>query len=125
MTDHNHFRLFAANPIEISRLVFEAAQVGIPDRYKGKRECTRYAAGLLFDVTADPHEPGEARPVSMHNISYGGFAFWSRTQLALGQSLAIGEFTQDGHHVWLWSMVTHCTRGIKGFLIGVQFDVGA
>jgi hypothetical protein len=58
----------------------------------------------------------------MHNVSEGGLAFWSRTTLELGQTIYLREFT-DEPRPWLKARVAHRTRGIRGFLIGCEFEL--
>ena len=107
---------------EIKRLVTSAEQDGQADAYAGKRGSVRFAAGMPLDVTTSPDVPSCAWPVTMHNISERGFAFWSRRQLRQGTAIYVREFSGNAPAPWLPACVTHCTVGIKGFLIGAAFD---
>ncbi|MGB2984898.1 MAG: PilZ domain-containing protein, partial [Phycisphaerae bacterium] len=69
-----------------------------------------------------PDVPSCTWPAIMHNISEGGFAFWSKRQLRQDGSVYVREFSADNSAPWLPACVTHCTVGIKGYLIGAAFD---
>lgn len=107
---------------EINRLVVTAGEDGAPDEYAGKRDSTRFAVGMRLDVSTDPDVPSCTWPAIMHNISEGGFAFWSKRQLRQDGSVYVREFSADNSAPWLPACVTHCTVGIKGYLIGAAFD---
>ncbi len=57
----------------------------------------------------------------MHNLSVGGFAAWSKTELQRHDTLYVREFASEGERPRLEDVVRHCTRGIRGFLIGAEF----
>jgi len=106
---------------EIRRLVTTAGEDGEPDEYTGKRNSTRFAVGMQLDVTTDPAVPSCSWPVIMHNISDQGFAFWSKRQLRNGGDIWVREFSADNSAPWIPAKVTHCTVGIKGYLVGAEF----
>lgn len=106
---------------EIKRLVTTAGEDGEPDSYTGKRGSTRFAVGMQLDVCTDRAIPACVWPVTMHNISDGGFAFWSKRQLRMTADIWVREFTADNSAPWLAAYVTHCTVGIKGYLVGAEF----
>ncbi len=106
---------------EIQRLVTTAGVDGEPDEYTGKRASTRFAVGMQLDVTTDLTASSCHWPVIMHNISDRGFAFWSKRQLRNGGDIWVREFSADNSAPWLAANVTHCTVGIKGYLIGAEF----
>jgi hypothetical protein len=110
-----------ADPDEIKRLVDVAGETGQPDHYSGKRGAARFRAGMQLDVTTDPGEPACTWPVNMHNISSQGFAFWSKRQLRQGAEICVREFSSEDSAPWLPARVTHCTVGIKGYLVGAEF----
>ena len=112
----------AAGEREIRRLVETAEEGGQRDEYTGKRAAKRFAVGMQLDVTTDATEPDCTWPVIMHNVSGGGFAFWSKRQLRTGCEIHVREFTGDDPMPWLPACVTHCTVGIKGYLVGAQFE---
>lgn len=114
-----------ANSGEIKRLVETASATGEADEYAGKREALRFAVGMQLDVTTDPASASCAWPVIMHNVSDGGFAFWSKKQLRTGSDIWVREFTADNSLPWLPAHVTHCTVGIKGYLIGASFGAAS
>jgi hypothetical protein len=121
MTARQQHIKVVADKREIRRLVSVAGAEGEPDTYSGKRASTRFAAGMRLDVTTDPAVPASAWPAAMHNISEGGFAFWSKTQLRSRSEIWVREFSADDHAPWIPAHVTHCTVGIKGYLIGAAF----
>lgn len=110
---------------EIKRLVNNAGEDGLPDKYTGKRSATRFAVGMQLDVTTDHTVSSLTWPVTMHNISESGFAFWSRQQLRNGREIYVREFSSDNSSPWLPALVTHCTRGIKGYLVGAEFSASS
>ena len=121
MTAHQQQSKVVADKREIRRLVSAAVAQGAPDTYAGKRASERIAAGMRLDVTTDPAVPHCAWPVVMHNISDGGFAFWSKIQLRNRTEIWVREFSADNDAPWIPAQVTHCTVGIKGYLIGAAF----
>ena len=118
-------RLPAVDERAVRRLVESASRGGHPDVYEGKRGAARVAAAVPLDVTTDPTVPTCAQAVTMHNISLSGFAFWSRRQLPRGTPIYVREFSADNSKPWVPARVTHCTIGLRGFLVGAAFDVRA
>ena len=108
---------------EVARLVTTASEDGRADNYAGQRTSTRFAVGMQLDVATDPAVPLCSWPVIMHNISDKGFAFWSKRQLRQGCEIWVREFSADNSMPWLAAQVTHCTVGIRGYLVGAQFDI--
>ena len=117
-----HDRTSRSDEREIARLVTTASEDGVPDQRSGHRSAARFAAGMQLDVTTDPNVPSSTWPVIMHNISASGFAFWSKKQLRQGGSIWVREFSSDNSAPWLPAHVTHCTVGIKGYLVGAAFN---
>lgn len=116
------------NPVkrEIQRLVEDAKEGGEADHYTGKRQTMRFNAGMMLEATLDPKLPAGSRwPLTMHNVSEGGFGFWSKRKLEIGDMLYVRAFTPDESGRWLAARVTHCTVGIRGFLVGVAFEPNA
>jgi len=98
--------------------------VGEDDHVDGstyQRSSKRFAASMQLDVSTDPEAPSCTWPVMMHNVSEGGFAFWSKRQFRVGSEIFVREFSADNDLPWGRAAVTHCTTGIKGFLIGAEF----
>ncbi len=110
-----------ADKNEIARLVADAKEFGEADAYDGKRDDMRVADGLQLEVRTNPIGPSAA--VSMQNVSDGGFAFWSKTKMFQRDTLFVRQFSEDNACTWLPAQVTHCTVGIRGFLIGAAFIV--
>jgi len=105
----------------VAQLVKIAADCGEVDTYAGKRHTARIAEGMQLEMTDDVNK--KAVPVSMHNVSETGCAFWIKRKLEVHSPLFLREFTQDNSAPWMPAHVTHCTQGIRGFLIGVAFGV--
>ena len=57
----------------------------------------------------------------MHNVSDGGFAFWSKKVVRRHTTLFVREYTDDISQGWLRARVIHCTVGIWGYFIGAAF----
>ncbi|MGD2108801.1 MAG: PilZ domain-containing protein [Phycisphaerae bacterium] len=107
---------------EIQRMVESAHEGGHADQFTGQRAATRFAAGMQLDVSTDPGVASCTMPVTMHNVSDGGFAFWSKRQFRMNSELFVREFSSDNSLPWVPAVVTHCTTGIKGYLVGAQFS---
>lgn len=107
---------------EIQRLVGTAQQVGRADHYHGKRAHTRFSAGMKLEITTDPLIPGATYHVVMQNLSEGGFAFWSKRALRQHTSISVREFSQDVENEWVAAEVRHCTTGLRGYLVGAEFE---
>lgn len=114
--------LAPAKADEHGRLVDAASRDGAADDYGGKRLDTRFAAGMLLDLSTDPEDPSASWSGQMHNISDGGISFWSKRQLACRSNVYIREFAHEGSNTWFLTRVAHCTFGIRGYLIGARFD---
>ena len=110
-----------ADKNEIARLVADAKEFGEADAYDGKRDDMRVTDGLQLEVRTNPIGPSAA--VAMQNVSDGGFAFWSKTKMFQRDMLFVRQFSEDNACPWLPAQVTHCTVGIRGFLIGAAFIV--
>ena len=107
---------------DIARLVATAGQAGEADMYAGKRHFTRFAEGMRLEVTLNPTQPSGSWGVYMHNVSDGGFAFWSKKEVPARTTLFVREYTDDSSQGWMKAKVTHCTVGIRGFLVGAAFN---
>lgn len=106
---------------EIADLVEVAREIGRPDTYAGKRNNVRFTVGERLEICLDPGVPSTAMVAILHNISDDGAAFWLKSERIAGSSLFVRQFQADGEATWTPSIVRHCTRGIKGFLVGVAF----
>ena len=107
---------------EIKRLVETAQQVGQADHYHGKRRNTRFSAGMKLEITTDPLIPGATYHVVMQNLSGGGFAFWSKRELRQHTFISVREFSKDVENEWVAAEVRHCTTGLRGYLVGAEFQ---
>ena len=85
-----------SNKNEVARFVASTGQDGAPDLYTGKRNSTRFSEGIMLDVTTDPGRPSAESTVYMHNVSDGGFAFWSRQKIMPRTVLFVREYSDDG-----------------------------
>jgi hypothetical protein len=110
---------------EIKRLLDAAGQDGKADSYRGKRHTERVADALPLEVTTDPGNPSAVWPATMQDISDGGLAFWSKRNIPPRTVIYIRHFSGDHERIWIPTFVTHCTVGIRGFLIGASFDIAA
>jgi len=108
---------------EIARLVGIAKEQGSADIYAGKRQRTRYRAGMPFEARTEPASESTAWFVKMHNISISGFACWSKKPVKEGSRMLVREFPDDKPKIWLPARVRHCSAGIRGYLIGAAFDL--
>jgi len=106
---------------EIKRWLETAEQNGEFDNYAGKRSTPRFVEGMPLQVSMNPSLRTESFGGHMHNVSETGFAFWSKTEVAPRTTLYVRDANLDGNGGWLEAWVTHCTRGIRGFLIGAAF----
>ncbi len=107
---------------EIKQLVQWAKANGSVDRYSAKRRAPRFAAATHMTLASDPKQRDRFRHVSLHNISEGGFACWSRQEFETRATVFIRADFENGPGPWLPATVTHCTHGLRGFLIGASFD---
>lgn len=112
----------ASEAREIQKLVTSAQEQGTADHYTGKRRWMRFSAGMRLEVSTDPGVPSASIHATMQNVSEGGFAFWSKRELKLHTHLFVREFTAEGDREWVAGQVCHCTTGIRGFLIGAEFE---
>lgn len=108
----------AKAPEGVEQLVRSAAE-GEADHYAGKRHDTRVCENVPLELTDDPAKKSAA--VTMHNISKTGCAFWIKRKLEIHATVYVREFTPDNSAKWIRGYVTHCTQGIRGFLVGVAF----
>lgn len=107
---------------EIARLIGKARAEGQPDVFFGKRQWTRYRLGLPLEVTNGGAKASDTWASVMHNISGGGFGFWSKRALVEKENIFVREWTELEPGEWLPAHVTHCTVGIQGYLIGARFE---
>jgi len=112
----------ASDAQEIQKLVNSAQEQGAPDRYTGKRQQMRFSAGMQLEITTDPGISSASVHVIMQNVSEGGFAFWSRRELRQHTLLFVREFSRECEGEWIGARVRHCTAGIRGYLVGAEFD---
>ena len=111
-----------ANAVELHRLVAIARSGKLPDGHPGKRNSTRFATVVRLEVSTDPANPTATWPGQMHNISKTGLSFWGKRQIGYGTRIYFREFSPDTARGWLPGQVTHCTVGIRGYLIGARID---
>ncbi|MGD2109481.1 MAG: PilZ domain-containing protein [Phycisphaerae bacterium] len=110
-----------ATTMEIARLVAAARKHGETDAYTGKRNAARVSEGMQLEVTTNANDPSGVWAVSMHDVSKGGVAFWSKKDLKPYTFIYIREFSGRTDRVWVPAQVKHRTVGIRGFLIGASF----
>lgn len=108
---------------EITRLVNQAGERGRPDPYQGKRSAIRFREGMRLEVCMDPGaSPPKIQSAVMHDVSEGGFSFWTKTDVSNRTRVHVREYSSGRENVWLAAEVKHRTVGIRGFLIGAEFD---
>ena len=105
-----------------SRLLERALEIGEPDSYAGKRAWTRYRLGMRVEATTDPTRPSASWHVSIHDVSGGGIAFWSKEKRPIASAVWVRDYIEKDRPKWLKGRVAHCTVGLRGHLIGVAFD---
>jgi len=111
-----------SNDGQVARWVASAGQQGKADSYAGKRHSIRFAEGMSLEITLNPDRPAASWRVYMHNVSHGGFAFWSKKTVLAWSTVFVREYTDDNSLGWVKARVIHCTMGIRGFLIGAAFE---
>jgi len=107
---------------QIAKLVTKARLTGTHDRFFGKRQWTRYQLGLRLEVTTGSGKSEDTWAATMHNVSGGGFGFWSKRPLNEYDQIFIREWPETTPTEWLPACVTHCSTGIQGYLIGARFE---
>lgn len=107
---------------EVGRIVATAVSEGRPDVFFGKRRWLRHQLGMRLEVVYDENGTAAPTQVIMHNVSGGGFAFWSQESFETGRHVQVREWTADGAGLWLGARVVNCTLGIGGHLVGAAFD---
>jgi len=107
---------------EIARIVTSAARTGSGDFYGGKRAHKRFVSPVAFEMDAETSAGRDRYSVALHDVSASGLACWSKHRLADDAPVRLREFSGDDSGVWLSARITHCTPGIRGFLIGAEFD---
>lgn len=122
MTSSNQDNVLETDAREIARLVGKARETGRPDDFFGKRGWRRYELGLRLEVTTGSGQPEDTWEVTMHNISGGGFGFWSKRPLAEYEQIFVREWSDAETTDWLAAHVAHCTTGVQGYLVGASFE---
>ena len=110
---------------DIERFFRTAAQYGEPDQYKGKRYESRIANALMLEASLDPRNPADVWAVTMKDISEGGVSFWAKQKFPIRTPVHIREYNSSSSGIWLAGNVTHCTSGLRGYLVGVAFKRSA
>ncbi len=117
------------NPVdhkrEIARLVSAAGEFGEPDTWAGKRSAQRVTAGMQLEVTTNPGDPPAAWAVSMQDVSLTGVAFWSKRSLRPRSVIYVRQFSPGTQYAWIPAFVQHSTVGIRGCLIGAEFEAAS
>ncbi len=111
--------------LEVERLIRMAGEYGAPDSYSGKRRAPRIKNDLRLELTTDLQQTGDIHAVAMHNISKKGLGLWSKKQFNRSTIVYVREFSDDWPRPWIKARVNHCTSGLRGFLVGVEFDLSA
>lgn len=114
--------LTCPRPHKGNELVVRARCTGQADPYLGKRCVPRFRTDERVDVSSDVNDPNLTIPALTHNISDHGCAFWTQQELPRGSVVFVRPFMPSGCGPWMSARVCHCTRGIRGYLVGVAFD---
>jgi len=109
---------------EIDRLVAVGQRSGQADLYGARRQYVRYAVDVPLDACRQSSDNENAWIMSMHDVSLGGIGAWSHAPVELHTTLLVRDASTAIHGQWLRCVVRHCTRGLRGFLIGAQFLQG-
>jgi hypothetical protein len=112
----------ASDAQEIHKLVISAQEQGAPDHYTGKRRWTRFTAGMHLEITTDPTNPSATIYVTMQNVSEGGLSFWCKREFEQRTPIFVRESGEEEGSEWLAARVRHCTHGIRGYLVGAEFE---
>ena len=108
---------------EVRRLMELMSDISRPDKYGGKRIKPRLKGAIWMEVQFDPgNDPGEKCQVSTHDLSEGGVSVWLRQRVEAGATLYLRDCAGDTPGPWLRIRVTHCINGLKGFLVGGEFQ---
>ncbi len=109
----------------VRRLVRNARETGSSDGIDGKRKAQRFRSSTSLEFSFDPNANGRVSWAKMHNVSRGGLSFWAKKRLALKRRVFVRSFVDGTPTDWLPAKVCHCTSGIMGFLVGVEFQFEA
>jgi len=115
--------LVSEHGVAVSLFLSRVCANADPDSYSGKRDTTRFSEGVSLEVILDPKKPTRISNVYMHNASQGGCAFWAKKKIEPRTPVRLRAYTEEGEDPWIETSVTHCTVGIRGFMVGVAFDV--
>lgn len=105
---------------EIVRLLNIVAGLTNGDVYLGKRGTARYRLPVPFEATLDPSNRSEVFIVTLHNLCEKGIAFQSRRPFSSWENVYIRQFSSRRPNNWIGIRVTHCTRSLRGFIIGAK-----
>lgn len=106
---------------EVARLIRSLRKKGGADFYSGKRRDQRFSDVVPLETTLTPNNPAARKNAYLHNISESGIAWWCKDRISERSTVYIRWLTDDGPGPWLATRVTHCTVGIRGFLVGSAF----
>ena len=105
---------------EIARLLDFVASQTPGDPYTGKRRNLRYRLPVQFEATLDPAGAADVFPVTLHNVCETGIAFLSRTEIPPRKNIYLRQFSAGWTSDWIGAHVTHCTKSLRGFIIGAE-----
>lgn len=106
---------------EIDRLVAFGQGSGEADLYTARREHVRFSVNVPLDARRQMGGNENAWIMAMQDISPGGIGAWSHTPVAPRTILLVRDASTPIRGQWLRCVVRHCTRGLRGFLIGAEF----
>jgi len=106
---------------EIDRLVAFGQGSGEADLYTARRDHVRFSINVPLDARRQMGGNENAWIMAMHDISPGGIGAWSHTPVEPHTILLVRDASTPVRGHWLRCVVRHCTRGLRGFLIGAEF----
>lgn len=109
--------------LAVRRLVRSARANGALDGMDGKRKSQRFRFCASLEFTSDPTRSARTTAAKMHNVSEGGLSFWSKKRLPPNRQVFVRSLVDGNPTEWVPAVVCHSTRGIMGFLIGVEFQL--
>ena len=113
----------SAAKAEIARLMAAAKRHGEKNIYAGKRQSERVAEGIQLEASTNLEDPSATWFVTMHDISHGGVAFWSKRDVQPRTYLFVREYSAGTTRQWLPVHVKHRTVGLRGYLVGASFEI--
>ncbi|MHC5110633.1 MAG: hypothetical protein ACYTHJ_12245 [Planctomycetota bacterium] len=122
----NAYAANASTPAEAQReqivtWLTQAMSDSVGDAYTGKRDQKRFRDEFELEAVLDLKSDHPQLLATMHNICETGIAFWVRNELDVGRSLFLRTYGCGDSATWVEVKISHCTRGIRGYIVGASF----